>query len=370
MVIGKLSVDSNLFLSPLAGYTNLPMRMTLRELGGLGWATTDLVNARSLIERNPTALKLVESCEGDRPLSVQLFGSVAGRDAGRRGHVRGHGRPGGRHQHGLPGAKGDEDRRRLRHDDRAREDLRARPPDDRRGRDPGDGEDAPRLGLGEHHRAGPRPRPRGRGRRRGLHPRPHARPGILRHREPGRHRRGRRRRPLDPGHRKRGHHDPGVGEAHARGDGMRRRKHRPRRVLRPMDLPQDGALPEDGRAPARARLRRAHARDAASISSGTASSTARSAGRGSSARWRPGTRRGSGRRSRSSSGSSPSSPGPTSRRRSPSTVAWRAPFCDPSGELLPKYQPAPMSPSFIDADEASVFSRGEIPVPRGPVETW
>ena len=83
MVFGKIAVDSNLFLSPLAGYTNLPMRMTLRELGGLGWATTDLVNARSLIERNPTALKLVESCAGDRPLAVQLFGSVPGemRDA-------------------------------------------------------------------------------------------------------------------------------------------------------------------------------------------------------------------------------------------------------------------------------------------------
>jgi tRNA-dihydrouridine synthase B len=76
MLIGKAALDTNLFLSPLAGYTNLPMRMTLRELGGLGWATTDLVNARSLIERNPTALKLVESCEGDRPLSVQLFGSI------------------------------------------------------------------------------------------------------------------------------------------------------------------------------------------------------------------------------------------------------------------------------------------------------
>jgi nifR3 family TIM-barrel protein len=78
MRIGKIEIDSNLFLSPLAGYTNLPMRMTLREIGGLGWATTDLVNARSLIERNPTALKLVESCEGDRPLAIQLFGSVPG----------------------------------------------------------------------------------------------------------------------------------------------------------------------------------------------------------------------------------------------------------------------------------------------------
>src|SRR5580692_7650600 len=76
MRIGNTESATDLFLSPLAGYTNLPMRMTLRELGGLGWATTDLVNARSLIERNPTALKLVESCEGDRPLSVQLFGSV------------------------------------------------------------------------------------------------------------------------------------------------------------------------------------------------------------------------------------------------------------------------------------------------------
>jgi len=76
MRIGNIGIDSNLFLSPLAGYTNLPMRLTLRELGGLGWATTDLVNARSLIERNPVALKLVESCAGDRPLSIQLFGSV------------------------------------------------------------------------------------------------------------------------------------------------------------------------------------------------------------------------------------------------------------------------------------------------------
>ena len=75
MRIQQIETESNLFLSPLAGYTNLPMRMTLRELGGLGWATTDLVNARSLIERNPTALSSVESCPGDRPLAIQLFGS-------------------------------------------------------------------------------------------------------------------------------------------------------------------------------------------------------------------------------------------------------------------------------------------------------
>jgi tRNA-dihydrouridine synthase B len=76
MQIGPLHLKSNLFLSPLAGYTNLPFRLTLREIGGLDLATTDLVNARSLLERNPKALKLIESRPADRPLAVQLFGSV------------------------------------------------------------------------------------------------------------------------------------------------------------------------------------------------------------------------------------------------------------------------------------------------------
>src|SRR5881275_913535 len=76
MRIGSLALDSNLFLSPLAGYTNLPFRLTLREVGGLDLATTDLVNARSLLEKNPKALKLIETCPADRPLAVQLFGAV------------------------------------------------------------------------------------------------------------------------------------------------------------------------------------------------------------------------------------------------------------------------------------------------------
>jgi tRNA-dihydrouridine synthase B len=74
--IGPLTLTSNLFLSPLAGYTNLPFRLTVREVGGLGLATTDLVNARSLLEKNPKAFKLIETSAADRPLAVQLFGSV------------------------------------------------------------------------------------------------------------------------------------------------------------------------------------------------------------------------------------------------------------------------------------------------------
>ena len=76
MRFGSLQLKTNLFLSPLAGYTNLPFRLVLREVGGLGLTTTDLVNARSLLERNPKALKLIETNEADSPLAVQLFGAV------------------------------------------------------------------------------------------------------------------------------------------------------------------------------------------------------------------------------------------------------------------------------------------------------
>ena len=76
MRLGSLTLESNLFLSPLAGYTNLPFRLAVRELGGIGLATTDLVNARSLLEKKSKALKLIETSPADRPLAVQLFGSV------------------------------------------------------------------------------------------------------------------------------------------------------------------------------------------------------------------------------------------------------------------------------------------------------
>jgi nifR3 family TIM-barrel protein len=75
---GSLGLPTPLLLSPLAGYTNLPFRRVIRELGSVGLCTTDLVNARSLLEKNRKALKLIESCAEDTPLAVQLFGSVPG----------------------------------------------------------------------------------------------------------------------------------------------------------------------------------------------------------------------------------------------------------------------------------------------------
>jgi tRNA-dihydrouridine synthase B len=72
---GELELPTPFLLSPLAGYTNLPFRRVVRELGGLGLATTDLVNARGLLDGSRKSLALIETCAADQPLAVQIFGS-------------------------------------------------------------------------------------------------------------------------------------------------------------------------------------------------------------------------------------------------------------------------------------------------------
>lgn len=75
--IGSLRLTSNLLLAPLAGYTNLPFRLCMREIGGFGLASTELIHARSFIERQHKALELAQTCPEDSPLAIQLFGAVA-----------------------------------------------------------------------------------------------------------------------------------------------------------------------------------------------------------------------------------------------------------------------------------------------------
>jgi len=73
--IGPLNLASRFSLAPLAGYTNLPLRRTVRELGGLGLATTDLVNARAILEGKAKTRELLATCPDDRPLAVQIYGA-------------------------------------------------------------------------------------------------------------------------------------------------------------------------------------------------------------------------------------------------------------------------------------------------------
>ena len=83
LAYGGLTLGSRYLLSPLAGFTNLPFRRIVRELGGVGLGTTDLVNARGLLDGGGKTLHLIESCPEDRPFAVQIFGSdpIVMRDA-------------------------------------------------------------------------------------------------------------------------------------------------------------------------------------------------------------------------------------------------------------------------------------------------
>ncbi len=74
---GSLELASRYLLAPLAGYTNLPFRLVVRRLGGLGLATTDLVNARALLLASRKTMELIQTCPEDRPVVPQEMRDAA-----------------------------------------------------------------------------------------------------------------------------------------------------------------------------------------------------------------------------------------------------------------------------------------------------
>jgi tRNA-dihydrouridine synthase B len=72
---GSLQLATRYLLAPLAGYTNLAFRLAVRELGGVGLCTTDLINAIALVRGSQKTLGMIKTCPADRPLAVQIFGS-------------------------------------------------------------------------------------------------------------------------------------------------------------------------------------------------------------------------------------------------------------------------------------------------------
>ncbi|WP_092057261.1 tRNA dihydrouridine synthase [Planctomicrobium piriforme] len=74
--MGSRTLPTRYFLAPLAGYTHLAFRRVIRKLGGLGLATTDLVQATLLLSGHPKSRELIETSPDDNPLSVQIFSGI------------------------------------------------------------------------------------------------------------------------------------------------------------------------------------------------------------------------------------------------------------------------------------------------------
>lgn len=76
MKIRNLSFDKNIFLAPMAGITDLPYRLIMKEAGA-SLVFSEMVSAIGLLHggsRNKTR-ELLDSRPEERPLAVQLFGS-------------------------------------------------------------------------------------------------------------------------------------------------------------------------------------------------------------------------------------------------------------------------------------------------------
>lgn len=76
--IGGHRLVSRYALAPLAGYTNVAFRMAVRACGGVGWVTSDLVNARALLKGTQKTMELLATVPEDRPLAIQLYGQEPG----------------------------------------------------------------------------------------------------------------------------------------------------------------------------------------------------------------------------------------------------------------------------------------------------
>ena len=72
--IGKLVLDNPVILAPLAGITNLPFRMIAKD-AGCGLVCSEMISANGLVYKSIKTEKMLDRHPGEKPLSIQIFGS-------------------------------------------------------------------------------------------------------------------------------------------------------------------------------------------------------------------------------------------------------------------------------------------------------
>jgi len=74
MTVYGMDFRHGLFLAPLSGYTDWPMRMLCRRYGA-ELAYTEMISATGLVRREKNTLKLLDRPAEDQPLIAQIFSS-------------------------------------------------------------------------------------------------------------------------------------------------------------------------------------------------------------------------------------------------------------------------------------------------------
>lgn len=73
--LGPVRLQSNLLLAPIAGWCDLAWRTTVRSLGGVGLACTDLLSPHGLLCGSEASIDLARTNDFDKPIGMQLYGS-------------------------------------------------------------------------------------------------------------------------------------------------------------------------------------------------------------------------------------------------------------------------------------------------------
>ncbi len=73
MKIGNLSLKGILIMAPLAGITNLPFRLIVKE-AGCSLVCSEMVSSNGLVYNSPNTLKYLDSTPQEKPISIQIFG--------------------------------------------------------------------------------------------------------------------------------------------------------------------------------------------------------------------------------------------------------------------------------------------------------
>ena len=74
MKIGNVQLDNEVFLSPMAGVTDLPFRIICKEKG-CGMLYTEMINAKALCYDDENTKKMLRMDKDEHPVAVQIFGS-------------------------------------------------------------------------------------------------------------------------------------------------------------------------------------------------------------------------------------------------------------------------------------------------------
>jgi len=74
MQIGNVTLKNNIFLSPMAGVTDLAFRKACVRYGA-GLVYSEMVSSKALFYNDKKTKKLLSSCDEEKPLAVQIFGS-------------------------------------------------------------------------------------------------------------------------------------------------------------------------------------------------------------------------------------------------------------------------------------------------------